>query len=368
MNMSQKQMKNKETLPQRYFKSFIFDSKDEVLDFGLQATTLHKADRLAEWLGVKNCFLKVETNHPTGTVKDRSTEIAYSFFKKNKINKYIHASTGNTATSLVWGLQKHNEPFELTLFIPGKQLSHHNFSKAKGLTAILLEDATYDEARKYCEVYIKDNDLINLFAPYKKYRSSTYQVPFLEAFEQLQGKNIDYIFQTVSGGSGIVGAYKAAKVALSSGLLSKMPKISIAQPESANVMVRCFNSGFENYSQEFNQIVDTDSKAWAIRRGDGTGSYEKLYLVLSETKGIALSASEKEMVEAKEMLFGLEGIEAGYTSCVALAGIKKEAEINQELKDGSILVLLTGIDRSTKVHPVINKIIKKEEWQKVIHK
>ena len=312
-------MKNKkETLPQRYFKDFMFDNQDQIVDFGLKTTPLHDAQNLAKWLGVKKCFLKIETTHPTGTVKDRSTEIAYSFFKKNNINKYIHASTGNTATSLVWGLEKYNQPFDLTLFIPGKQLNHHNFSKAKGLTTILLEDASYDEARKYCEWYIKKNGLIELFAQYKKYRPYTYQVPFFESLEQLQGQNIDYIFQTVSGGSGIVGAHKAAQATFELKLISKMPKISIAQPENANVMVRCFNAGFENYTKEFNQTVGTESKAWAIRRGDGTGSYEKLYSVLKETNGIAVSVGEKEMEEAKKKLFELEGIEAGYTACVLL--------------------------------------------------
>ena len=357
----------KQTLPQRYFKDFMFGGANEVLDFGLQTTPLHNAEKLAKWLGVKECFLKIEIGHPTSTVKDRSTEIAYSFFKKNNINKYIHASTGNTGTSLVWGLGEYKQPFELTLFVPGKQLSHHNFSKAKGLTTILLEDATYDEARKYCEKYIKEKNLTDLFAPYKKYRPLTYQVPFFESFEQLEGKNIDYIFQTVSGGSGIVGAHKAAQSALASGLLKKMPRISIAQPDSADVMTRCFNAGFETYNEKFNQIVGTESKAWAIRRGDGTGSYEKLYSVLKETGGVAISVSEKEMEEAKQKLFELEGIEAGYTACVSLAGIKKEAEVNQELRKASMLVLLTGIDRPSKVTLVMDSIIKKEEWVKKVY-
>jgi threonine synthase len=364
--------KENEQSPARRYHSFVdFSNPEEILDFGIKKTPLIDAPHIAKWLGVKKCFLKLETTHPTGTVKDRSTELAFSYFQKYGIDQYVHASTGNTATSLVWGLNQYSKPFSLTLIIPGKQLKHHNFKKTKGLKTILLEDATYDEARKYREWYIKEKQLHGLFSDFKSYRPTTYQIPYLEVFEEIHQSGLpypDFIFQTISGGSGIVGAYLAVKNAFKKGWLARLPKISIAQPDRANVITQCFNAGVRKYDSSYTQKSLRPSKAFAIRRGDATGCYEKVKQVLDETNGIAVSVSEKEITTAKHALLKLEKIEAGYTACVALAGIRKEAKKNNELKKGIVLVILTGIDRPTKIQPKIDKVITKKEWQGVVNR
>ncbi len=361
-----------EDSPARLYHSLVgFSKPKEILNFGIKKTPLVNAPHIARWLGVKKCLLKLETTHPTGTVKDRSTEIVFSFFKKNKLDRYVHTSTGNTATSLVWGLGQYRDPFSLILIIPGQQLRHHNFRKVHGLNTILLEGASYDEARKYCEWYVKNKRLQNLFLDFKKYRPTTYQIPYLEAFEEIRTENLPepgFVFQTISGGSGILGAYIAATNAVKKGWLTRIPKISIVQPDRADVITKCFNAGLKTYHDRYTQKVLRRSKAFAIRRGDAAGCYEKVREVLVKTKGIAQSVSEKEIENARKKLYGLEGIKAGYTACVALAGIRKEARQNSELRNNSVLVMITGLDRSTKIQPKIDKVIPKKKWQRVVNR
>src|SRR3989304_871472 len=74
----------------------------DCLDFGTHETELKEAPQLAEWLGAKRIFLKLETAHPTRTIKDRATELLFSYLHRHGITRHAHCSTGNTAASLVW--------------------------------------------------------------------------------------------------------------------------------------------------------------------------------------------------------------------------------------------------------------------------
>src|ERR1700751_2726885 len=93
--------------PGRRFARFLplLEGK-EVLDYGLRETELRRSEPMARWLDVADCSLKLEISHPTQTVKDRVTELLFSWFQSEKIITYAHCSAGNAGTSLVWGLMQ----------------------------------------------------------------------------------------------------------------------------------------------------------------------------------------------------------------------------------------------------------------------
>jgi threonine synthase len=356
--------------PARYFSRFLSSIKpNEILDFGLSKTPLISSSRLAEWLGVSACYLKLETSHPTETVKDRITEISYSFFKIHGVTHYAHCSAGNTATSLVWGMEKFNQSFNLEVFIPEDQLSYHNFRNIPGLTTILVEGAGYEEAKQYCSWYSKtilqQPEYLNF---HSSFRREANKIPYLEAFKELaeQGiRAVDYVCQTISDGTGIIAGEEASRDALSEGWLRKKPAFVVAQPEAANPVVRCFNHGFDVYDQSCSLKNLGESKAFAVRRKDASVSYPALYEVLKQA-GYALDATEEEIEISKEVLFQLEGIEAGYTACTALAALKRKNDLSGEFKNKSVLVMITGRDRPYDFVPSIDRIVRKSDWQKVV--
>ncbi|MEM4397668.1 MAG: pyridoxal-phosphate dependent enzyme [Candidatus Woesearchaeota archaeon] len=358
--------------PANKFKEFLpFEKKDLILDFGLKETELYEAKNLSKWLNVKKCYLKLETTNPTKTVKDRITELTYSFFYKNKIKNYSHSSTGNTGTSLVWGLEKYINycpNFRLHIFIPEEQYPYHNFKNVKGLKVYLLEKATYDEAKKFnkwfAKKYFSQNEILSYTS---EFRQKANKLPYLEAFYQLKNKykkNL-YVAQAISSGTGLIGAYLAAQDAVNQGWLEYIPSFIAAQPEYANPIVKCYNSGLEKYNEKFTITKPKKSKAWAIRRGDASGCYDRIYNLLSKNNGLAISCNEKEIIQAKKALEKIENINSGYTASVAIAGVKK---LNHNLKNSTILIMITGADRKTNIKPKIDEIIKKEKWKKIISK
>lgn len=340
----------------------------EILDFGLKATELRRATHMARWLGVAECYLKLEISHPTRTVKDRTTEIVYSYFEAGKIRRYSHCSAGNAGTSLVWGMGKLSHEFEFESFIPEAQLQHHNFRKIPGLTVALVEGAGYQEAKQYSSWYAREVIGQPEYMHFKSdLRQQANKVPYLEAFEQLleYSADVDYVVQAISDGGGIIGAKLAAVDAVAQGWIPKRPAFVITQPTAANPVVRCFKKGFATYDTSCNLPALGASRAFAIRRTNAAGYYSGVYEVIKDG-GFALDATESEISAAKNALSELEKIDAGYTACTSLAALKNENQATGAFKGKTVLVMITGADRPTDVVPQIDRVIPEAEWRKVI--
>ncbi|HVY68147.1 MAG TPA: pyridoxal-phosphate dependent enzyme, partial [Patescibacteria group bacterium] len=321
----------------------------------------------AAWLGLKACWLKLETMHPTGTFKDRITELTYAFFRQEGVACYSHCSAGNTATSLVWGLKRYARPFALHLFVAEEQLPYHNFQSDPALRVTLLAGAGYQQAKRYAAWYARSIGQPEHFGFNSPVRQEGNKLPYLEALAQCRRERIepDLICQVISDGSGTKGAALAAADALAAGWLKRQPALCAFQPAAANPMVRAFRSGRSTYDHSCDAELQP-SKASFIRRSDASGSYEAVYQAVSQSGGFLEDAAEGEIEAARQALMGLEGINAGYTSCVALAGLKKRAAADQALAGVSALVMLTGIDRQAVAFAPADEILPREAWQKVI--
>jgi threonine synthase len=339
----------------------------EILDFGLDITELRRTTRIASWLDVAECYLKLEISHPTRTVKDRTTELVYSYFEARKIRRYAHCSAGNAGTSLVWGAGRLSHDFEFESFIPETQFPYHNFGNISGLTVALVEGADYEQAKQYCSWYARE---VVGQPEYMHFASGLRQqankVPYLEAFEQLKDNNadVDYVVQAISDGGGIIGAKLAAVDAVAQGWIPKSPAFVITQPDAANPVVRCFRKGFASYDDACTLTNLEASRAFAIRRKNAAGYYAGVYEVI-RSGGFALDASEDEITMAKSALSELENIDAGYTACTSLAALKKENQATGAFKGKNVLVMITGADRPTDLVPKIDRVIPETEWRKV---
>jgi threonine synthase len=353
---------------QRYSRFLpALDGKDP-LSFGLQKTELYRARRMAHWLAVEECYLKLELTHPTGTIKDRIIEATYSIFNAHGVVKYAHCSAGNTGTSLVWGMNKMPKPFALTVFIPGRQLAHHNFAKVPELTIYLVENANYEEAKRYSTWYMSNVICqAEQLSFNSEWRRQANKIAYLEAYEQVGEAKvvIDLVVQAISDGTGLVAAEMAARDAIAEGWLKKRPGFVAAQPAAANPIVRCFQRRFSTYDSSCTLPQPEPSRAFAIRRTDAQPYYRYIYDVIKDG-GNAVDATEEEIKEAKQALQELENIEAGYTACTSLAAIRKENQKSGFFKKKNVLVMLTGIDRATEIIPQIDRVISEREWRKVL--
>ena len=349
------------------YARFLPIPQSELINLGLNATPLIESPALAVWAGVRRLFLKIETTHPTGTFKDRVTEVMLSFFQSRNMVRYAHASTGNTATSLAWGVSKLGIPMHLQLFVAEPQLLYHHIPQLPNINVTLLRGSTYDEAKRYTSWFVKykwnESESFGFDNPL---RHHAHKISYLEAFEELHrsGTAIDIACQTISSGLGLIGASLAAHDAVREGWLDRLPRLLAAQPSAVNPIVRCFNSGSETYDHVFDIHHPRASRAWAIRLGNPAKCYRRIANTLKQHKGIASDAREREITAARDAVHTLAGIDAGHTACVSLAALKK---VSFERKSrAAALVVITGRDRRESTLTQPHTIIEPSEWKRAL--
>jgi threonine synthase len=345
------------------YANFLGIETHNYIDTKLKETPLVSSKELAKWIGIKNIYLKDETKNPTGTVKDRFAEMTFSYFKQNNIKEYTHSSAGNTATALA-RMTNFIKDFSLKLYIPEQQYNYHNFFKNKKIKTFLLKNANYDQASNYSKK-IGGQKTLGIGSDFRKQIN---KLPYIEAYEQCykNGYKFDFVCQSISSGTGLIGAHLASQDAFKNGWVDKIPSFCAFQSKKVNPVVACYKSGASKYNSKFNIDKTNTSHAFAIRRGNASSCYESMYNLIKETGGFMEDANEKEIEEAKDRLFKYTGINAGYTACVALAGLKKYAKRNN-LSNTSALVMITGKDRDTKIKTEIDKVIKEKDWNRVIN-
>ena len=336
----------------------------DCLDFGIRETELRAAPRLAEWLGAKRAFLKLETTHPTRTIKDRATELLFSYLYRHGVTRHAHCSTGNTAASLVWGLRQYASPFVLQLFIAEEQLPHHTFTDAPGLRVTVLEGATYDETKKYTKWFIENVwKQEERFSLQDTFRHHAHKIAYLEMFEQLYRRDsaVDWVAQPIAGGLGVMGAALAITDAKRLGWVTSAPRLYAAQPQAANPIARCFKQDLLTYDPKQNILRPAPSRAWAIRLGNASAVYGVVTETIRLHQGTVEDATEEQIENAKQALLEQEGVDAGYTACVAIAGLKYKPVPDQ--KNATIAIVVTGADRPVSLRPTVHESIQPGVWQ-----
>jgi threonine synthase len=120
------------------------------------------------------------------------------------------------------------------------------------------------------------------------------------------------------------------------GLISRAPRIVLAQAEKANPLYLSYKKAFS----EFNPIKPGKTYATAIQIGDPV-SVRKAIRTLKEFNGIVEQASEDELANAAAM-----GDRAGLYTCphtgVALAVLLKLIEQKQVTKKDRVIVISTA--------------------------
>lgn len=332
----------------------------------LQPTRLVAAPFLAAWLGLDQAYLKLELDNPTGTFKDKVTVKLFDYFAQHSVTKYTHCSSGNTARSLVWGVSEYTKPFQLELIVAEDQLPYHCFADHPNVRITLLEGASYQEAKDYTDWYTKT--ILHQQA-YMSFHSEVRQEgnawQYREALAQSTEKKFQptHICQPVSDGSGIYGAYRATKQAQDEGKLEVMPKLCGFQTIEANPIVRGFKAGQSEYNDTFSVTESRGtSAAYYLKRMTAKDSYASVYKAVAETGGFMEDVSNEQIIEAKEILEKTEGIDAGYTACVAIAGFKKYLE-NGGDKTARPLFMITGKDHGVCDPITVHKRIPEAEWR-----
>ena len=302
-------------------------------------TNLFWAERFGKLLGLDDLWIKLCGNTHSGSFKDLGMTVLVSQVKQmiaegSPIQAVACASTGDTSAALAVycaaaGIQS------IVLLPKGKISLAQLVQPIANGSLVLALDTDFDGCMKVVQEITKD-ETIYLANSMNSLRIEGQKTVGIEIVQQLEWEVPDVII--IPGGNlGNVSALgKGLLMMRDLGLITKLPRIVVAQAERANPLYRAYLNNFES----FEPVRAQKTLASAIQIGNPV-SYEKAVRTLRQFNGIVEQATEQELADAAAL-----GDLTGMFNCphtgVALAALIKLLKAGKIDKSERVVVVSTA--------------------------
>jgi threonine synthase len=293
---------------------------DNVVSLDEGGTNLFWAERYGQSLGLDELWVKLCGNSHTGSFKDLGMTVLVSVVKQmiahgQPVQAVACASTGDTSASLaaycaVAGIRS-------VVLLPRGQVSVAQLVQPLANGALVLAlDTDFDG----CMAIVQQLALepgIYLANSMNSLRLEGQKTIAIEIVQQFDWQVPDWI--VIPGGNlGNVSALGAGFLMLRElGLIRTLPRIAVAQAESANPLYAAFTRGFD----ALQPMAAQPTLATAIKIGNPV-SYARAVRTLLAVDGIVEQASEAELADAAARA-DLTGMFSDPHTGVAMAALEK---------------------------------------------
>ena len=346
----------------KYFDFMPIKKHENIVSLGEGNTPLLKSKRLANEMGLSNLYLKIETGNPSGSFKDRPISVGVTRAYEDGAETVSAASSGNAAAAM--STYAASAGLRAVVFVPegapAGKLIHLRTLGAK-VFRVKKVDEGVDPTTTLLNAACRDLGWTPTpsFGPFNCFQFEGTKSLGYEIAEQMNWEMPDWIlFPTGSGGL-MAGTMKGLWEFREMGLIDRLPKPVVVQPEGCAPIVRAFKEGHDPLN-----IVPWDSNE-TVAGGladpfpwDGDAALKYLKLANGEVVAVSDPSIEKVLV----LLGKYEGVFAEPTGVAALAGLESLIQDGTISKSDTIVVPITGSgfkdldtpDRLTPGVPVIN--------------
>lgn len=302
-------------------------------------TNLFWAKRFGAMIGMHDLWIKMCGNSHTGSFKDLGMTVLVSMVNEmimrgKPIKAVACASTGDTSAALAAYCAYAGIPS--IVFLPRNKISTAQLVQPMSNGSIVMSlDTDFDGCMRIVQEITKDNT-IYLANSMNSLRIEGQKSISVEIVQQFDWEVPDVII--IPGGNlGNVSALgNGFDMMLQLGLITKKPRIVLAQAQNANPLYVAYRNGFK----EFKPITPQKTLASAIQIGDPV-SVTKAIKALQQFDGIVEQASEDELSNAAAL-----ADRTGMYSCphtgVALAVLLKLVEKQVISKTDKTVVISTA--------------------------
>ncbi len=259
-------------------------------------TNLFWAERFGNMLGLKDLWIKQCGNSHSGSFKDLGMTVLVSQVKQMiangaSIDAVACASTGDTSAALAVycaaaGIQS------IVLLPKGKISMAQLVQPIANGALVMALDTDFDGCMKVVQEITK-NKRFYLANSMNSLRVEGQKTVGIEIVQQFDWEAPDFII--IPGGNlGNVSALgKGLTMMRDLGLVSKLPRIVVAQAQNANPLYLAYKRGFAS----FEPVQAKKTLASAIQIGNPV-SYEKAVRTLQAFDGIVEESTEEELADA----------------------------------------------------------------------
>ena len=286
-------------------------------------TNLFWADRYGKQLHIEDLWVKQCGNSHTGSFKDLGMTVLVSVVKQmmangEPIDAIACASTGDTSAALAAYGAAAGIP--TVVFLPRNKVSPAQLVQPLANGALVLSlDTDFDGCMAVVQEITKHRHLY-LANSMNSLRIEGQKTVAIEIVQQFEWEVPDWV--VIPGGNlGNVSALGNGFLMMRElGLISKLPRICVAQAENANPFYRAYLKNFEH----FEPVTARDTLASAIQIGNPV-SIRRAIRVLQRFDGVVEQASEPELADEAARADRTGMFNCPHTG-VALAALRKIVE------------------------------------------
>lgn len=310
-----------------------------VVSFAEGGTNLLWAERYGRSLGLSELWVKQCGSSHTGSFKDLGMTVLVSAVREmNRRGKHVRAiacaSTGDTSAALSAYCAAADIP--ALVLLPKNKVSVAQLLQplANGAVVVSLE-TDFDGCMKVVQELTEDG-AIYLANSMNSLRLEGQKTVAIELVQQLDWEVPDWVI--IPGGNlgNVYALGKGFLLMKELGLISRLPRLCVAQAERANPLYRAYVRGFEHYAP----IKAQTSAASAIQIGDPV-SIDRAIRVLERFEGVVEQASEGELADAVARADRTGMYNCPHTG-VALAALEKLVKAGTVRPSERVVVISTA--------------------------
>jgi threonine synthase len=283
----------------------------------------------------KRIKLKLDSLKPTGSFKDRGTQLLVSALLALEPQRLVEDSSGNAASSLAGFATKAG--IACTVYAPataspGKLVQ----ARIYGADVVPVAGSRADVADAAVNEHGPANGVYYASHNWHPFFVAGVGVWLLEAWEQFGGQLPRNIVLPTGSGSALLGACLMLEWLQARNEIGEMPRLWAAQPTACCPIVRSWDRGQGQ--------VDAVDPQKSIAEGTAIADPvrgSQLLQAIRKTRGGAVSVSESEILQGLS-LAARQGVYMEPTSAVAIAAARKILLQEDGRGDNHMLLLITG--------------------------
>lgn len=302
--------------------------------FPIGETPIAHPIRLRERYGFPNLSVKLDNALPSGSFKDRASQLIAAQAIAHGEHKIALASTGNAGAAMscagaAYGL-------EIVLFVPETAPVNKLMQSVLYGATVVPVKGSYDDAFALSIVYTDRFGGINRNTAYNPMTVEGKKSVSVELYVQLGRKVPDVVYVPVGDGCIYAGVCKGFIDLYKAGLIDRIPHVVCVQSTQSNAISQAWKTGsFAN--------VQATTRADSISvSSPANGRMAVRYI--NETEAWAVEVDDAEILEAQLELTKDAGIFVEPAAACAWAGFLKDRQqlSNRFGTDVSVCILLTG--------------------------
>lgn len=303
-------------------------------------TPLIPALRLANQMGMKRLWLKLEVTNPTGSFKDRGLSVAITYALEHGVSGVVGASSGNALHAQA-AYAAYSGLASIALVpegVPEARLEQPavcgtrlvvvqgDYSQCHQLAASLVESCSgwYNTSTTY------ENPII-----VEGYKTIAYEI-----WQEMR-KCPDWVVIPIGAGPLLGGCARGFFELFEMGLIDRMPALLGVQASGCAPIARAFEFGKEEVDS-WEQSIATVARGVAdpLRGYAQDGSYTLKWVLRCD--GAVISVDDGAILKAVNDLGYLSGVYAEPTGAVSIAGLRAALDCGLIKPSAEAVCLITG--------------------------